>query len=71
MIPVNKGKNRCPAKLSALFEALGVTSEDEQDLFCQKFIARTSGQHPELLWFKLSRHETALFYMLLTKINTL
>lgn len=71
MIPVGKGENRCPAKLSVLFEALGITSEIEKDLFCQKFVARAKGPHPELLWFKLSRHETALFYMLLAHINTL
>ncbi len=70
MIPVDGGKHRCPAKLSALFEALEIYSEAEQQVFRQSFIAAGLNRKPELLWFKFSRHNTALFHLLLAKLST-
>jgi len=70
MIPVDSGKKRCPAKLTALFDALEISSEDEKRLFYQSFVAMNFDREPELLWFKLSRHNTPLFYLLLTKFNS-
>lgn len=69
LISVDGGKKRSPAKLSALFDVLGISTEDEQRLFCQGFIAASTGRPPELLWYKLSRHNTVLFQLLLAWLD--
>ncbi|MCX6781605.1 MAG: hypothetical protein NTW66_00560 [Candidatus Magasanikbacteria bacterium] len=69
LIPVDGGKRRNPAKLDALFEVLGLSTNDEQRVFCQGFIATSMDRPSELLWYKLSRHNPLLFQLLLAWLD--
>ena len=69
MIPTREPGRKNPVKLSALYAALNLLTEDEKGTFCARYIASDQGG-TTLAWYKLMRHENSLFQILLARSTT-
>lgn len=67
----NKEKNRHRARITALYEVLGLETDEERRAFDAAFVANNMDRPPELLWFKLMRHNRAYFNLLLAALEAI